>query len=211
MAHDGGAQAAAAQFARQPAAHRGLAAAGAHRRYRDHRHSRRDHGPQRAEQGEVGAGRERARGAMHDLGMGKVAVGEHHQLDLVRADQRLELGFRRDGDAFRILRAGERGGIAAPGDAGNLRRGKGHDFERRIVAIDDIEVVEIAPGRAHDHDARAVAAIHASAPRGIRPARARCASARACARAWPAYPVRRCARRRRRLRGRGRRSSRRRR
>ena len=159
VAHDGGAQAAYSQFARQPAAHRRLAAAGAHRRYRDHRHARRDHGALRAEQREIGPGGERARSDVHDFGMGEIAVGEHDLFHLARADQRLEFRLGHDRNALGIERAGERGRIAASGDAGNLGRGKRHDLERRIVAIDDVEVVEIAAGRADDHDARAVGSI----------------------------------------------------
>jgi len=59
-----------------------------------------------------------------------------------------------DGDALRIARAGERRRITAAGDAGNLRGRERDDLVRRIVAIDDVEIVEIAPGRAEDHDAR---------------------------------------------------------
>ena len=160
VAHDGGAQAALAQLARQPAAHRRFAAAGAHRRHGDHRHARADHGALRAEQREIGAGGKGARSAMHHFGMGEVAVGEYDLFEFLLADQGFEFGLGQDRNAPGIKRTCQRGRIAPSGDAGNLRRGEGHDLERRIVAVDDIEIVEIAPGRAHDRDARAVGGVH---------------------------------------------------
>ena len=46
-----------------------------------------------------------------------------------------------------------RGRVATPGDIRNLAGGKGNHAESRIVAIHHVEVVKIAPCRAHDHDA----------------------------------------------------------
>ena len=48
------------------------------------------------------------------------------------------------------------GGRGAPGDAGNLRRGERDDLVRRVIAEDDVEIMEVAPGRAEDHHAPAL-------------------------------------------------------
>jgi hypothetical protein len=53
------------------------------------------------------------------------------------AAQRLQLAFVEDGDAIRVARPGQFRRIAAPGDAGDLRRGEGHHLDRRVVAVDD--------------------------------------------------------------------------
>ena len=149
------AQATVAQHAGEVARRLRLAAAGAHRRDGDHRHAGLDLRARRAEQGEVGARRQRLRGEVHDLGVRHVAVGEHHLVDAPFAAERLQLGFIENGNALGVARSGQLRRVAAPGDAGDLRCGEGHHLERRIVAVDEVEVVEIAPGGAEDQDAAA--------------------------------------------------------
>ena len=97
---------------------------------------------------------------MHDVGVRDVAVGEHDRVDALAAADRFELGLVLDRDAVRIARAGQAGGIAAAGDARDLRRREGDDLAGGIVAIDDVEVVEVAAGRAQDDDASQVCVMH---------------------------------------------------
>ena len=151
-------QPAPAQTPRQPARDLRLAAAGPHRRDGDDRQARRQHRALRAEQREIGAAGERARGGMHDVLVRHVAVGEHHLVDRLGAADALELAFVGDRDAGGIERPGERGGIAPAGNARNLRRREGDDIRPRVVAIDHVEIVKVAAGRAHDDDAPAGAA-----------------------------------------------------
>jgi hypothetical protein len=107
--------------ARDPARRLRLAAAGAHRRHRDHRHARRQHRALRPEQQEVGARRERARGEMHHVRVRNVAVGEHHLVHAEAPADAFELGFLDDRDPIGVARAGEGRRIAPPGDVRNLR------------------------------------------------------------------------------------------
>jgi len=103
---------------------------------------------------------------MHHRLVRDVAVGED---DLIHAGipaQRLEVALLEDRNAFGIQGSGERGGIPAAGDAGDLRRGERYDLDRCIVAEHDVEVVEIAACRAQDKNAPAASALaHAGSPR----------------------------------------------
>ena len=87
--------------------------------------------------------------------MAGVAVGKYDQVDRSVAHDLLELRFGPDRDAGRVERAGELGRISPLGDSGDLGRREGDHLERGIVAVDDVEVVEVAPGSAHDQDAGA--------------------------------------------------------
>jgi hypothetical protein len=60
----------------------------------------------------------------------------------------IALGINRD--AFRIHLPGQLAGIRAAFDIGNLGRSECHHFIVRVVTEEDVEVVEIAPGGAHD-------------------------------------------------------------
>ena len=64
-----------------------------------------------------------------------------------------EFGFRKDGDAKRVVRPGEFGRVEPAFDVGDLRGGEGDDFDLRVVPVDEVEVVEVASGRAQDEDA----------------------------------------------------------
>jgi len=68
----------------------------------------------------------------------------------VLADDVLEIRFGQNRDALRIQRAGQRRGVLPVVDVRNLRGGEGDDVVAGIAAIDDVEIVEIAPGGAHD-------------------------------------------------------------
>ena len=71
----------------EPARGLRLAAAGAHRAGRDHRHARFEHGAIGVEQQEIRARGERDRGRLHHPRMADVAVGEHHLVDVFVAAQ----------------------------------------------------------------------------------------------------------------------------
>ena len=115
--------------------------------------ARREHGPLRSEQGEVGAGRERARSNVHHVCVRDVAVGEDDLVDRTRPAQRLELRLVHDGNSVGIEPARQRRRIAPAGNARDLRRREGDDLGGGIVAINDIEIVEVPAGRADDDDA----------------------------------------------------------
>ncbi len=82
--------------------------------------------------------------------MRDVAVGEQDLVNVLVTKQPRQVGLRDDRDAVGIAGAGEFGREPAAVDAGNLRGGEGDDLDGRIVAQRDEEVVEVAPGRAHD-------------------------------------------------------------
>jgi hypothetical protein len=132
---------------------RRFAATGPHRRDCEHRARGPQHRSPRPQQREVGAGRQRAGCQVHDVLVRHVAVGEDDLLDAMRAAPGLELLLGNDGNAVGIEGAGERGRITTPGDAGDLCCGEGDHLDGGIVAIDHVEVVEVAAGRSHDHDA----------------------------------------------------------
>ena len=90
---------------------------------------------------------------MHHLFVRHIAIGEDHLIDRLGAADVLERAFILDGDAIGIEFAGQRRRITPPGDAGDLRGGEGDHPHRGIIAIDHIEIVEIAPGGAEDQDA----------------------------------------------------------
>ncbi len=89
---------------------------------------------------------------MHHLLMREVAIGEDDLVDPPVAAERLEPGLVEDRNAVGIERSGERRRIAAADDARDLGGGERHHLRAGIAAIDDIEVVEIAPRRAEDQD-----------------------------------------------------------
>ncbi len=102
---------------------------------------------------------------MHDEGVLDVAVGEHHLVDVPLAADVGEIRFIENGNSVGVASAGERGRIAPTGDARDLGGGEGHDLAGGVVAKDDVEVVEVAAGRAHDEHASRLACIcHAMPP-----------------------------------------------
>ena len=91
-------------------------------------------------------------GLVHDVGVGEVAVGEMDVVDLVVGDELVELGLGLDRDALGIELAGQDRGILAALDVRDLRRREGDDPVVGVVTEVGVEVVEVAPGGAHDDD-----------------------------------------------------------
>jgi hypothetical protein len=123
---------------------------------RDDRTAAPEHRPIGAQEREVRPRRERSRRRVHHGLVAHVAVGEHHRIDVVVADDLLELLLGQDGNPGGVQRACQFRRISAIGNARNLGRGEGNDLDVRIVAVDDVEVVEVAPSGAHDRDSPAV-------------------------------------------------------
>jgi len=88
-----------------------------------------------------------------DVGVGDVAVREDDLLHLPIADDGLEVRLGEDRDALGIEPAGERRGVLAAVDVRDLRGRESHDVVGGVVAVDDVEVVEVAPCGAHDDGA----------------------------------------------------------
>jgi len=84
--------------------------------------------------------------------MGEVAVAKTTS-DTRSRRHRASSSLRPRSGCRRVEPSGERRGIVSAGDAGNLRRGEGDDAYSRIIAVDDIEVVEVAACGAEDEDA----------------------------------------------------------
>lgn len=82
--------------------------------------------------------------------MRHIGVGEHNFLDMVLPYKAYELGFVMDGDPVRIARPGELSRVAAVAYERDLSGGEGYDFDSLVLAVDHVEVVEIASGGAHD-------------------------------------------------------------
>ena len=102
----------------------------------------------------LGTGSERLRADVQHVLVGHVRVREDDLVHLVLANQLLELRFRVDRNPVRVELACEERGVDATGDVGDLRGGEGDDLELLAAAVDDVEVVEVAPGRAGDQDLR---------------------------------------------------------
>ncbi len=92
-----------------------------------------------------------ARACVHHVGISHVAIGEHHRIDVFLVANAFQLAFRDDGNAVRIERSGERGGVAAAVDTGDLGRGECYDAAGGVVAAADVEIVKIPPCGPHDH------------------------------------------------------------
>jgi hypothetical protein len=108
------------------------------------------HGPLRAKQSKVGSGGERPRSNMHHVLVGDVAIGENDLIDGMSAAQFFELRLFDDRNAFRIKPTGKRRWITPIIDTDDLSRSEGDDFNGRIVAVDDIEIMEISSRSTHD-------------------------------------------------------------
>ena len=89
---------------------------------------------------------------MHHLLVRHVAVGEDDLVEPRPADV-FEPRLVDDWNAVGIERASQGRRIAAPADAGDLGRREGDHFERRVVAIDHVEIVEVAARGAENDDA----------------------------------------------------------
>jgi hypothetical protein len=105
---------------------------------------------------------------VHHRFVGNVAVGEYGFIGLQVPALRGKVGFLEDRDAVRIQRSGQGRRVAAPGDARNLRRRKGHDIVCLVLPEHDIEVMEVTSRGAHDDDALSLPARrHGLPPSGI--------------------------------------------
>lgn len=85
--------------------------------------------------------------------MRDVAVREDDLIDGLLAADRVERGLRLDRDAIAVERTGQHWRVTAVADAWNLRPREGDHLGAGIVAVDDVEVVEVAAGRANDDNA----------------------------------------------------------
>ena len=52
-----------------------------------------------SQQPEIGSGSDRARGHVHQAGVGNVAIGEHHNVDSMLGNELLQVGFLKDRNA----------------------------------------------------------------------------------------------------------------
>jgi hypothetical protein len=86
--------------------------------------------------------------------VGDVAVGEDDEVDGLIADQAFEVVLGENGNAGGIARAGKRGRIGSAFDVGNLGGGERDHIEGRVVAVADVEVVEVAARGSQDQGAR---------------------------------------------------------
>jgi len=90
---------------------------------------------------------------VHHVGVGHIGVGEDYLFDLVFLDQIHQLFFGVNGDSGGIEPASQFRRVGAPLDIGDLRGGEGDHLVIRVVAEENVEVVKIAPGGAHDQSA----------------------------------------------------------
>ena len=127
-----------------------LARTGAHRADRNDRLGRFEHGRVGTHQAEIRAGGHHGRGLVHHILVRNIAVGKHHLLDLVLLDQALQVALRVNRDALRVQLAGQLSRVLASFDVGDLGGGEGDHLIIRIVAEEDVEIVEVASRGAHD-------------------------------------------------------------
>ncbi len=152
MANDHHPPAGGAQDAAKMAGGLRFAAAGAHGADRKDRAMGGQHGAGGAEQNEIGAGSGDQRRLVHDLAMGDVAVGENHLPDTMAGDQPRQLRFGENRNPLWVAAAGQFRRVEATGNIGDLRGGKSHHPDGGIVPIENIEIVKVAAGRAHDDE-----------------------------------------------------------
>ena len=154
VAHDRGAQALGLQVAGHEPRGLALAAAGPDGTDRDHGAAAAEHRPARSMENELRAPGHRAAGRMHHGLVADIAVAERDPVDPLVTDDPLELILGQDRDALRVEGSGELDRIPSIRDARDLRGRESHDLGRRVVAIQDVEVVEVASCGSHDHDPR---------------------------------------------------------
>jgi hypothetical protein len=82
-----------------------------------------------------------------------VRVGEDDLVDVVALDQLLELGLGTDRDAVGVELPGQLRRVDAALDVRDLRRGERDHLELVTAAVDEVEVVEVAPGGSRDEHA----------------------------------------------------------
>ncbi len=125
---------------------------GANRGDGDEGLGRLDHGPRRRADAEVGAPPDDFARLVHDIGVRHIGVREPHFVDIMFADDLLEIGFGEDRDAFGIERTRDLRRIDPVLDVGDLRRRESDDVILLVVPVETVEIVKIATGRAHDDD-----------------------------------------------------------
>src|SRR5450759_5141568 len=81
---------------------------------------------------------------------GNVRIGENNLFDLVFFDQLEQVGLGKDGNTFWIQFPSKLRRIRATLDVGDLGCSESHHFIVLVIAEIDIEIVEVAPGGAHD-------------------------------------------------------------
>ena len=141
-----------AQELSDPAGRLALPRAGADGADRDRRLRGCERRVVRGEEAEARAGGEHERADVHHVLVRHVRVREHDLVDLVLADQLGQLGLGPNRDPVRIEVTGEQRGIDATRDVRDLRRGEGDDVVFLAAPVDDVEVVEVAPGRTRNQD-----------------------------------------------------------
>src|SRR4029453_16111442 len=102
---------------------------------------------------------------MHHALMCHVAVGEYHLLDGFPPADELQIALVHDRNAVWIARSGQRWRIVPVARPGDLGLGEGDDLALRSVAVDNVEVVEIAARGAQDDYATGHARHHRAAGR----------------------------------------------
>ena len=121
-----------AQFSGDQARDRALAASGAHRAYGNDWDRRLDLRVLGSQKPEIGVRSHRARGKMHQVLVGNVAVGKHHRANLILSDQFLDIFLFEDRNAIRIEASGKLRRIAAPRNIGDL---SGRECDHLVVGI----------------------------------------------------------------------------
>ncbi len=97
---------------------------------------------------------------MHDVDVTQIAVRKDDQVDRLTGDRPFELLLLEDRNALRIEPPGELRWVPAAGDARNLGRRERNDRRAGIVAVDHVEVVEVAPRGTKDEDTCRVHVLH---------------------------------------------------
>ena len=75
---------------------------------------------------------------------------QEDEVDVMAADEVFELGFRVNGNSVRVSLACQLRRIPAAIDVGNLGGGEPHHLKVGVTPVEDVEVVEVAPGGAKD-------------------------------------------------------------
>jgi hypothetical protein len=90
---------------------------------------------------------------VHHVLVGHVRVREDHLVDLALPHDSLQLGLGHDRDPVGVAVAGELGRVDAAVDVRNLGRREPHHLVLVAAAVDEVEVVEVAPCGADDEHA----------------------------------------------------------
>ena len=104
----------------------------------------------RAHQAEIRPGGVHDGSLVHHIFMRHIAVGEDDLVHLVLVDQVDQFALGVDRDAFWVQLASQFGRVGAAFDIGDLGGGESDHLVIRVVAEEDVEIVEVASGGAHD-------------------------------------------------------------